>query len=146
MKYNNISSIEYVIKHFPTLHDDIYDECIDGLLHPQIAAFATYAQRAIDERNSEAWMQVCGAFQELWLNADDELVNALNVSFLEHLYFQDENIKRGWAYKAMPKIMRKAWDEMQDYLKRLSELSKDNTNISVQQADAPKPLAGLGDP
>ncbi len=46
--------------------------------------------------------------------------NALNVSSLEQLNFNDNQGKRFWAYSTMPRTMQKAFDEMEAYNREIS--------------------------
>jgi hypothetical protein len=113
--YNNITSIEYIASQFPAITDDLHDEIVDGLLHLQIGEFSHMAQDAIDSHDKDRWQAVAGVFMTLWRDCTPDVTNALNVSFLEHLLFNDGKVNRSWAYKAMPKPMRKAWDDMYEY-------------------------------
>ncbi|MDF1782142.1 MAG: hypothetical protein P1U67_12680 [Alcanivoracaceae bacterium] len=98
---------------FPQLSEEIEED--DGLLHLQIGTFSHLAQSFIDSENSSEFSKVCSLFVKLFPGADSDLENALNVSFLEHLGFIDGKCNRSWAYDAMPREMRKAWDEMEEY-------------------------------
>ena len=113
--YNILTSIEYIQSQFPELAEELHDEIVEGLLHLQIGVFSHLAQAAIDENDKEKWARVTETFLELWKDCSPEVENALNVSFLEHLNFVDGKKNRAWAYKEMPMIMRKAWDEMEKY-------------------------------
>ncbi len=113
------SSICLIEERFPSLADELHDEVIEGLLHPQIGEFARFAQGAIDAGDKEAWAAITTVFLELWSNCDDGVRNALNVSFLEHLNFEDRKKQRQWAFKLMPRVMRTAWEEMESYNRRL---------------------------
>ena len=115
-----ISGEEAVAKieaQFPELAEDLHDE--DGLLHLQVAVFSRLAQKAIDDGDKPKFARVCELFRILFLNGSPELINALNVSFLEHLNVTDGKKKRAWAYAAMPQLMKKAFDEITEYNRRL---------------------------
>jgi hypothetical protein len=111
--------IELIGKHFPEIVDELQDETWKGLLHVQTGVFSHYAQRAIDQQDQVAWRKITGVFVLVWDDCSADVTNALNVSFLEHLKFSDQKAQRSWAYKAMPVKMRRAWDEMEDYNKRI---------------------------
>jgi hypothetical protein len=117
--YTQAETIQLIEQRFPSLSVDLHHETNEGLLHCQIGEFSRFAQDAIDARNEESWSQVISVFMELWSDCDDEVRNALNVSFLEHLRFEDKEIQRQWAFISMPKIMRDAWEEMDAYLRKL---------------------------
>jgi len=109
-----VSKIE---SEFPELAEELHDE--DGLLHLQVAVFSRLAQQAIDDGDKTKFAKVCELFKFLFLNGSPELINALNVSFLEHLNVTDGKKKRAWAYVAMPPLMKKAFEEMAEYNRRL---------------------------
>ena len=92
------TSIEYVGDKFPHLLQELHDETWEGLLHVQIGVFSRWAQQSIDSGDQATWKQITKVFMELWRDCTPDVVNALNVSFLEHLKFTDD---RSWAYAAM---------------------------------------------
>lgn len=116
--FQHASAIAFVEQRFPEMSDEIHDESIEGLIHLQIGEFSRFAQAAIDRCDRELWRKVVDAFMELWKDCDEVVRNALNVSFLEHLKFTDGKVGREWAFHAMPKAMRVAWQEMDQYNKR----------------------------
>jgi hypothetical protein len=118
--YDNAAAIEYLESTFPHLAEEMHDETWDGLLHLQIAVFARWAQDVISSGDRNTWEQVTKAFLILWRDCHPDVTNALNVSFLEHLTFADgKKRRRSWAYDSMPPQMRKAWDAMEDYNRKL---------------------------
>ena len=117
--YDKKSSIEYIESRFPALSEDLQDETWEGLIHLQVAVFSHLAQDVINSGDRDAWQEVTEVFMDLWRDCTPDVENALNVSFLEHLNFVDGKKKRSWAYQTMPEVMRKAWDEMEDYNRRL---------------------------
>jgi hypothetical protein len=119
MSYTHEQAIRLIEKAFPTLAEDLHDEVIEGLLHLQIGEFSRLAQAAVDDGNKENWALITATFMDLWLNSDATVTNALNVSFLEHLNFNDGKVLRSWAFDAMPPPMRRAWMEMHAYNRRL---------------------------
>lgn len=117
--YTHDSTVALIESRFPALADDLHDEIVEGLLHLQMAEFSRLAQAAIDSSDHAVWSQVTDTFMDLWQHCDDAVQNALNVSFLEHLSFKDQKVRRRWAFEAMPETMRKAWQAMDQYNKRL---------------------------
>jgi hypothetical protein len=117
--YNNLTSIEYIQSQFPELAEELHDEIVDGLLHLQLGVFSHLAQAAIDEKDKGKWAKVTETFMVLWKDCSPDVRNALNVSFLEHLNFVDGKKNRVWAYEKMPIIMRNAWDEMDEYNRKI---------------------------
>ncbi len=118
--YDKNSAIEHLESTFPHLASEMHDEINDGLLHLQMAVFARWAQEVISTEDSNTWGQVTKAFLTIWRDCDPDVNNALNVSFLEHLTFSDGKRKRrSWAYDSMPPQMQKAWDDMEEYNRKL---------------------------
>lgn len=113
-----ISKIE---REFPELREELHDETWDGLLHLQISVFSRLAQSVIDAGNRASFHKICELFLLLFNEGDADLINALNVSFLEHLNLKDGKIKRAWALREMPNKMRIAFEEMAEYNQRLHE-------------------------
>jgi len=113
------TAIQYIEKCFPQLASELHDDVIDGLLHPQIGAFSHYAQRVIDESNRNEWDTITSSFVEIYNDCSQDVLNAMNVSFLEHLNFKDEKHIRSWAYDTMPSVMKQAWIEMDAYNRKL---------------------------
>ena len=114
-------AVERIEQRFPQLSEDLHDDIAEGLIHLQVAEFRRLAQSYIDSKDEAGFARVCGLFLELFENGAPELVNALNVSFLEHMNFDNGKVARRWAYAAMPKKMQVAFDEMEDYNRRLHE-------------------------
>lgn len=119
MKYDANTAIQYIESVFPHLTTDLHGDIVDGLLHCQIAVFARYAQGVVDRGDEQSWPRVTQTFMELWRQCDPDVINALNVSFLENINFTDGRSKRSWAYVAMPAQMRSAWDLMEAYNRKL---------------------------
>ena len=117
--YDNITTIEYLESNFPHLAEGMHDETWDGLLHLQVAVFSHWAPDIVDNGDLKSWNQVTKAFLEIWRDCHPDVTNALNVSFLEHLHFSDGKKRRSWAYDSMPLQMQKAWNEMEEYNRKL---------------------------
>lgn len=117
--YTHSSALQLIEETFPSLREDLHDEMVIGLLHLQIGEFSRYAQEVIDAGDDLTWHQITDVFVALWANCDDSVKNALNVSFLEHLHFNDKKKQRSWAFESMPKSMRTAWQEMDNYNRKI---------------------------
>ena len=115
----HIDAIRRIEDEFPQIAEELHDEINEGLLHLQISEFSHLAQSFIDSEDKQNFERVCKLFLELFNNGESNLINALNVSFLEHLNFEDEKKQRSWAYNEMPIKMRVAFDEMEEYNKQL---------------------------
>ncbi len=114
-------AVDRIEREFPDLADDLHDEDWDGLIHLQVSVFSRCVQAAIDQGDNETFDRASRLFVELFENGDPALVNALNVSLLEHLDFHDGKRKRQWAYLSMPPKMRSAFDAMAEYNRELHE-------------------------
>jgi hypothetical protein len=117
--YDDKTVVEIIEAKFPALSEELHDETWGGLLHLQIGVLAHFAQSVIDDGDRETWQEICRVFGEIWKSCTPEVMNALNVSFLEHLNFKDKKEMRSWAYRSMPPAMRKAWDDMDEYNRKL---------------------------
>ena len=113
--YDSSTSIDYIESRFPAIAEDLRDEVISGLLHPRMGVFSHLAQDAVDRGDADLWQEVTETFITIWRDCTPDVINALNVSFLEHLQFNGGKRARSWAYKAMPEQMRKAWDDMYEH-------------------------------
>lgn len=58
---------------------------------------------------------------ELWRRPDEGLLNALNVSLLEHLEFDGIQGEQAWSY--LSPELQYAWRAMQAYMARLATLT-----------------------
>lgn len=112
-------AIDKIEKEFPHIAEELHDETWDGLIHLQISVFSRLAQSAIDSGDEPTFQRVGRLFLELFETGEPELVNALNVSFLEHLNFIDGKKDRSWAYKQMSKKMRLAFDTMGEHNRKI---------------------------
>ena len=74
--------------------------------------FTDHVQELIDGGETS---QVITAFQlaeRHFLNGNSDLINAVAVSFLEHLNFANGKQKRKWAYDLLPKSMRSTYHDL----------------------------------
>ncbi len=106
---------------FPEITEELHDETWDGLIHLQVSVFSRLVQAAIDSYDEQTFEKACHLFLQLFEEGEPTLVNALNVSFLEHLSFTDGKINRSWAYKQMPNKMQLAFDAMEEYNNKIFE-------------------------
>ena len=51
--YTHSSAVQLIEEAFPSLREDLHDEIIDGLLHPQIGEFARYAPATDTAMNND---------------------------------------------------------------------------------------------
>ena len=100
---------------FPELHDAF--ELDAGLLHLQMHAFTRLAQAAKGRGDWETYARCMRLADELWRQPDHELLNALNVSFLEHLDFDGPRGPTAWEH--LTPALRDGWQAMRAYNERL---------------------------
>ena len=86
---------------FPPLRKDLDQEGWAGFLYLETGSFARYAQHAIDEHDT-ALVRRCFDFADRAArDGDDQVQNAIGVSFLEHLNLQDGKVPREWAWELL---------------------------------------------
>jgi hypothetical protein len=98
--------VETVVQHFPAIEADIRDETWAGLLHLEVSSFARYTQQQIDSGNREELKRCFELARRFLLEGDDDVKNAMGVSYLEHLNLRDQRKPRSWALDEMPEIVR----------------------------------------
>ena len=114
--YNAGDFVRMVLTRFPELRDE-FDENPE-LYHVQIGDFARFTMQA---KSAGDWDRYSGCIEianELWKKPDDYLLNALNVSYLEHLEFDGPNGAKAWDL--LPAPLKQGWQNMQDYLDNLA--------------------------
>ena len=112
-------AVRRIERELPDLSAELHDDTWDGLLHLQIAVLCRRTQVAIDEGDRPLLLLICRLVVELLDSGGAEVVNALHVSFLEHLNLEDGKQRRRWAREAMPPRMRAALEEITEYDERL---------------------------
>jgi hypothetical protein len=105
---------------FPELREEI--EEYSDLLHLQMHAFERRMGRAKKEGDWASYARGMALAHELWSRPDDELLNALNVSFLEHLDFEGANGAEAWRH--LSPELQQGWKEMQAYMAELAALAR----------------------
>ena len=105
---------------FPELREEFEQD--PGLLHLHMHAFQRLAERAQRVGDWQRYDRCMRVAHELWRRPDDALLNALNVSFLEHLEFRGVQGEVAWTY--LTPELQEGWRAMQAYMARLAELAK----------------------
>jgi hypothetical protein len=104
------------LERFPELRQEFED--FAGLLHVQMGAFARRAQQAKGEADWDTYARCVALADELWQRPSDELLNALNVSFLENLDFEGPRGRVAWDY--LSPGLKLGWRNMQRYLEEVA--------------------------
>ena len=105
---------------FPELREEL-DEHRD-LLHLQMHALQRFAQRAQRERDWVLYRRIMLFADRLWQRADDNLRNALNVSFLEHLTFDGPQGIKAWSY--LSSGLQEGWHAMNTFWAKLEKRAR----------------------
>ena len=92
-----------------------------GLLHVEMHCFTSYTQSQIDAGNA-ANLVKCFALANKYLQfGNHKLVNAIYVSFLEHLNFEDVKVPRQWAWNLMPETLKQGYRDVMKYNEQLRQ-------------------------
>lgn len=104
--------IEMLTARFPEVAAGI-DDCSRGLLHCEMATLKRATQSAIDNNDTEMVRRHFHFADEVFANAAPEVENAINVSYLENLRFNDS------AKGLLTPRLRTALAELEEYLEKL---------------------------
>jgi hypothetical protein len=99
---NRAHLVEVLESAFPNLSQEFHDETWDGLLHLQVAIFARFTQEVIDAQDADALRRCFELAAKFMLQGDEEVDNAMHVSYLEHLDLSNGPPDRTWALRQMP--------------------------------------------
>jgi hypothetical protein len=105
---------------FPELAGELADETWAGLLHLEVGCFARYTQEQIEARNVERLRECYECARRFFVQGDEPVKNAIYVSYLENLNFEDGKRERAWAKAALPAELQRAYRELLEYMARLS--------------------------
>jgi hypothetical protein len=100
---------------FPELQAELDED--PELLHVQMGAFAGFTEQAKGRGDWSTYQRCIALANALWLTPDAALLNALNVSYLEHLNFTGPRGDIAWGH--MTPSLRIAWQQMQAYMRGL---------------------------
>jgi len=94
-------AVAEIKKTFPELRDAMNEQ--GSLYYNSIGVFATFTQEQINSGNREKLKECFALARNFFMNGDDDLVNAIYVSYLEHLNFDDtKRNHRSYAIAMMP--------------------------------------------
>ena len=116
--YTHDDLVRLVLADLPELEEEFREDA--DLMHLQMATFARRIQQAKGAGDWETYKRCIRIADELWRRPDAELLNALNVSYLENLDFDGPRGPHAWGLLT-PELQR-GWREMQAYLARLAAL------------------------
>ena len=98
---------------FPEIRDILNSE--HGLIHCEMLAFLYFVRTQIEENKVKEVTRAFQIIEHHFKNGNSALVNAIAVSFLEHL---DLGIAKGnisWAYEKLPSSLREPYEELRKY-------------------------------
>jgi hypothetical protein len=103
---------------FPELREELNAQY--GLLHLEMHAFCDFVQRLVDGRDEKKTLQAFQFAERLGRDGNNDLKNALAVSFLEHLNLNDAKVPRSWARALMPSSLAQQYASALEYHSRTS--------------------------
>ena len=117
--YGQADFVRLAVAEFPSLQDEFAEA--DGLLHLQMHAFTRLMQRAKGSADWATYKRGVRVAAELWGRPNESLLNALNVSFLEHLDFDGPRGPEAW--NRLTSELKHGWEAMKAYNDRLAARS-----------------------
>jgi hypothetical protein len=118
-----------VLTHFPCLREDFEDW--NDLLHLQVMEFARFTQSAIETESLDVVSECFRIANSALIEGNDDLSNAIHVSYLEHLEFGSEAGKR--AAKLLPPELKEGRDAIlamtRSYSVKSCEMTTDEQTV-----------------
>jgi len=108
---------DLVLSEFPSLLEG-FDEW-EGLLHLQVSEFRQFTQNAIEAHSFEVASSCFQIATTALCEGDEELRNAIYVSYLEDLDFRSDAAKQ--AKQLMSSELKKGLDDILDYNESLGK-------------------------
>jgi hypothetical protein len=121
MKLNRDAVVALLIESFPSIEDELKDETWAGLLHLEMACFARLTQGWIDNGEKAKLDKSFALARGFFINGDEDVKNAVYVSFLENLNFRDGKKARAWARERLPVELKVALAELEAHMRRLAK-------------------------
>jgi hypothetical protein len=104
---------EALIAEFPELRDDPFYALSEGLLHLQVATLSHHTEAAIESGDLAAVRRHFAFVDRMLADADEDVDNAIHVSYLEHLLLDGEH---GAAAEALLTArLREGWRMVHGY-------------------------------
>ena len=97
---------------FSELAHELDSPELAGLLHIQFGCLARLTRRAVDDGDRALVAKSLDFARRAALHGDDDVTNAVGVSFLEHLNFADGSIRRRWAFRLLSPSLREIADSL----------------------------------
>jgi hypothetical protein len=97
---------------FPQLRSDLNQE--HGLLHLETDVFTRFVQTLIDTGDKDTLVVALQIADNFLRNGNGKMVNALTVSFLEHLNFENGKVPRRWAWDCMTPVLKEQYQAVME--------------------------------
>jgi hypothetical protein len=107
---------------FPQLRSDLNQE--HGLLHLETDVFTRFVQTLIDTGDKDTLVMALQIADSFLQNGNGKMVNALIVSFLEHLNFEDGKVPRRWAWDCMTPALKEQYQAVMAYNEEVPRAKK----------------------
>lgn len=91
---------------FPAVRRDIAAADMGGLLYLEMGQFARYVNGVIEDGDEDELVRCYALAERGSAEGSWPVWNAVGVSFLEHLNFQDGRARREWAFDLLPPHLR----------------------------------------
>jgi replicative DNA helicase len=130
--------INMLIDRFPEIAEDI-DESSQGLLHLEMQALARAAQAAISAENIDSVSKHFEFIDEVFRRGDQEVKNAVCVSYLELIRFDGRRAKRIKARNMLSQALKTASIELEKYNAELKLIARRAVRIEIPPS---KPTIG----
>lgn len=117
--YTQADFVRLALADFPELREEFEEDA--DLLHLQMHSFERRMGKAKKEEDWAAYSRGMRLAHELWRRPDHALLNALNVSFLEHLEFGGSSGPEAWRH--LSPELQEGWRAMDAYMAHLATLT-----------------------
>lgn len=114
-----------LIIRYPELKKEIEDN--DGLLHVDMGVFQNFAENLCKERRLNDLRECFRWVNSLFCRSKNELLNAINVSFLEYFEYQ-KGISEEEFKKLMPEELYRGYTEIMGYMEKLAKDKYESNN------------------
>jgi len=123
-KIDHQAAVRLMSEAHPELVEELEDELIAGLLHCEVGCFMLFTQARIDAGDEDGVRACFQTALRLYREGDADVDNAIHVSYLEMLDFQDGEHRRAWAHALMPPALADAHREIMDWFADFARRNK----------------------
>ena len=118
--FNREDFIEGVRKRFPESLKEMYG-LEDELLHIDMSNFARTTETAIEVQDIDLAKDHLNFMSEMLSRADPDLINAINVSYLEHVFLFKDDPRYTKVRKMLPENLAKELIELGEHFEKLAK-------------------------